>query len=176
MGHVDWSGILVPDTPLLEIFIRGTLVYLGLFAMLRVVLKRQSGTVGETDLLVVVLIADASQNAMAGAYTSVPDGLLLVATILFWSYALEWLGYRFPRIRRLLRPPPLPLVKDGQMLRRNMRQELMSPDELMSLLRQQGFEDLSQVKEACMEANGRLSVVGCDQKPRKSSEAEDTPL
>lgn len=60
---VEWAKMLIPDTPLLEIFLRGSIVYLALFFLLRVVLKRESGTLGITDLLVVVLIADAAQNA-----------------------------------------------------------------------------------------------------------------
>src|SRR4051812_21527031 len=143
---IDWGKMLYPDTPLLEIFARGTLVYLALFLMLRFVLKRQSGVVGVTDMLVVVLIADAAQNAMASNYTSVTDGVLLVGTILFWSFALDWLGYKSPTLQRLLRPRPLPLVKDGRLIRRNMHVELITKDELMSMLRQQGIESIDQVK------------------------------
>ncbi|MFL5593175.1 MAG: DUF421 domain-containing protein, partial [Gemmatimonadaceae bacterium] len=79
--QVDWHSVFTPKTPLLEVFVRGTAVYLALFLLLRLILKRQSGTVGVTDLLVVVLIADAAQYAMSGGYESVPDGLLLVGTI-----------------------------------------------------------------------------------------------
>ena len=104
--HMDWHSIFVPDTPLLEIALRGSIMYLSLFVMLRVILKRQSGDVALSDLLVVVLIADAAQNGMAADYQSIPDGILLVFTIIFWSYALDWLGYHFPRLQRLLVPPP----------------------------------------------------------------------
>lgn len=156
---VEWAKMLIPDTPLLEIFLRGSIVYLALFFLLRVVLKRESGTLGITDLLVVVLIADAAQNAMADDYTSLPDGILLVATIIFWSHALNWLGYRFPRIQRLVHPDPLPLIRDGRMLRRNMRQELLTEDELRSQLRLQGAEDPAEVKVAHMEGDGRVSVI-----------------
>jgi len=62
----------------------------------------------------------------------------------------------------LLRAPGLPLVRDGQLLRRHMRQELVTVDELMSLLRQRGIEDLSSVKLACMEGDGHLSVIPRD--------------
>lgn len=156
---VEWAKLLIPDTPLLEIFLRGSIVYLALFFLLRVVLKRESGTLGITDLLVVVLIADAAQNAMADDYTSVPDGILLVATIIFWSYALNWLGYRFPRIQRFVHPEPLPLIRDGRLLHRNMRQELVTEDELRSQLRLQGVEDPAEVKMAYMEGDGRVSVI-----------------
>lgn len=156
---IDWERLFIPTTPLLEIFLRGTITYLALFMLLRLVLKRETGTLGITNLLVVVLLADAVQNGMADDYHSVTDGILLVSVILFWSYTLDWLGYKFPRFQNLVHPPPLMLVKDGQMLRQNMRKELITKDELLELLREQGVDDLSLVKTACMEGNGRISVV-----------------
>ena len=145
--------------PILEIILRGSLVYLVIFVLLRFVLKRVAGTLTIGDLLIIVLIADASQNAMSAGYTSITDGLILVATIIFWTYALDWLAYHFPRFESLLHPPPLPLVRDGQMLARNMRRELITVDELMSHLREQGVKDLKEVKTAAMEGDGRISVV-----------------
>ena len=159
---IDWRGIFVPDTPLLETVVRGSATYLALFALLRFVLKREAGELGITDLLVVVLIADAAQNAMADDYRSIPDGVLLVATIIFWSWALNWLGYRFPRFQRFVYPPALPLVRDGRLLRRNMRRELITEDELMSQLRLQGVSDASQVAFAAMEGDGQISVIRRD--------------
>lgn len=156
---VDWSTVFVPDTPLVEIIVRGTIVYLVIFAILRFVLARQAGSVGITDLLVLVLVADAAQNAMANEYRSIPDGLLLVSTIVFWAYALDWLGYHFPVLQRWIFPPPLPLIKDGRLLHHNMRRELISKEELMTQLRLQGVEDVSEVRRACMEGDGRISVV-----------------
>lgn len=167
---VDWVAVFKPDTSPLEIFLRGTVVYLALFTMLRVVLRREAGTVGTSDLLVVVLIADAAQNAMAGNYNSVPDGLLLVATIVFWSFALDWLGYHVPWLGRFLRPPALLLVRDGRLIRRNLRRELITEDELLSELRQQGIHDLGCVEKAFIEGDGQFSVIqregGAQPKPR----------
>ncbi|MBB6096621.1 uncharacterized membrane protein YcaP (DUF421 family) [Deinobacterium chartae] len=156
---VDWAKVLLPSTPLLEIIVRGSVTYLALFVLLRMVLKRESTDLSVTDLLVVVLIADAAQNGMAGGAKSVTDSVVLVAVILFWSYLLDWLGYHFPRFQRWVRPPPLPLVRDGRMLLRNMRRELITEDELMSQLRQQGIESLEAVRLACMEGDGRISVI-----------------
>jgi uncharacterized membrane protein YcaP (DUF421 family) len=118
-----------------------------------------TGTLNLGDLLIIVLIADASQNAMSAGYTSVTDGLILVGTIVFWSYALDWLAYHFPRFERLLHPPPIILVRDGKMVARNMRRELITVDELMSHLREQGVKELKEVKNASMEGDGRISVV-----------------
>jgi uncharacterized membrane protein YcaP (DUF421 family) len=157
--NLDWRVIFMPSTSPVEIFVRGTIMYLALFVMLRVVLVRQAGAVGITDLLVVVLLADAAQNGLAGGYESIADGLLLVATIIGWSYALDWLGYHVPAFQRFVRPPALLLVKDGQKQRRNMRHELITDEELMSMLREQGVDDLAKVKQAFMEGDGRLSVI-----------------
>jgi uncharacterized membrane protein YcaP (DUF421 family) len=168
--NVDWGQVFIPKTPILEIFVRGTVLYLALFLMLRFVLKREAGAVGITDLLLVVLLADAAQNAMADDYRSITDGLLLVATLVFWSYALNWLGYRFPAIQRLVHPPPLLLVRDGQMLKRNMRKEFVTEDELLGMLREQGVADIAEVREAFMEGDGKISVVTEDHRSHKEPE------
>lgn len=156
---VDWNAIFVPRVPLVEIALRGTLVYLTLFLMIRVVLKRQAGAVSVTDLLVIVLIADAVQNAMAGEYRTVPEGILLAGVIVFWSFTLDWLGYRMPAIGRFLHPPPIELVRQGMMLRRNMQREFITPAELWSQLREQGVDSLREVKSARLEGDGHISVI-----------------
>jgi uncharacterized membrane protein YcaP (DUF421 family) len=156
---VDWQKMFSLDTPLLEIVIRGTVIYLALFALLRFVVKREVGTVGIADLLVIVVIADAAQNAMAGTYTSITDGVLLVGTIVGWNVALDWLAFRFAAVRRVIEPQPVHLVKNGRVLRRNMRKVLLTDDELMSQLRLQGVHDLADVELSCMENDGRISVV-----------------
>lgn len=138
-------------------------MYLVLFVLLRVVLKRQSGTFSTADLLLVVLLADASQNGMAAEYKSATDGIILVVTLVFWNYALDWMGYHFPLFDKLVFPPPLPLVQNGKLLRRNMRQELISEAELMAHLRQEGIEKLEDVKSACMEGDGQISVIRKEQ-------------
>jgi uncharacterized membrane protein YcaP (DUF421 family) len=167
---MDWKSIFLLDVPVIEIILRGSLIYISLFILLRVVLKRQAGSLGMTDLLLVTLIADASQNAMAGAYTSVPAGIILVCTIIFWSYTFDWLSYRFAWFNRLIEPPPLPLVRAGKLLRRNMRRELITEEELMSQLREQGVDDVGEVKEAFMEPDGHISVVENKQRTHKKND------
>ena len=162
LWDIHWHDIFVPDLPVLEIILRGSVMYLALFFMLRFLTKRQAGSVGTTDILLIVLIADASQNGMAGDYKSVPDALILVGTLMFWSFALEWLGFHFPKIARLLEPPPLNLIDHGQMNRRNMQRELITKDELESQLREQGIDDLAKVKRACLEGDGKISVITFD--------------
>ena len=71
-----------------------------------------------------------------------------------------------------MRPPPICLVKNGQMNLRNMRKELISEDELRSLLRQQGIDKLADVKTASMEGDGRISVVTQDNAKQPRGQAE----
>ena len=163
MSTIEWGKMFVPDTPLLEIFIRGTVMYLSIYFLLRFVLKRQTGSLGIADVLVLVLISDAAQNGMADDYHSVTDGLLLVSTIVFWSYTLDWLGYHFPRLERIFHAGPLKIIEDGRLLRRQMKRELISEEELLSQLRQHGISDPRKVKEACIEGDGHISVVQKDQ-------------
>ncbi|MGV9674956.1 DUF421 domain-containing protein [Nocardia sp. NPDC003482] len=156
---IDWEALFAPQTPPLEMVLRGTVMYLTLFALLRVVLKRETGATGMTDLLVVVLIADAAQNAMAGDYKSITDGVVLVAVIVGWSYLLNYAAYRWHWAARLIRPEPLRLVRDGRLLRRNMRQELITEAELLGKLREQGIDDLTDVHQAWMESDGQISLI-----------------
>ena len=82
-----------PEHALIEIVLRGTMMSIVLFSILRFFMKRQSGVIRIADLLVIVLIADAAQNAMANEYKSATEGTLRVFTIVFWNFAVDWLGY-----------------------------------------------------------------------------------
>ncbi|MGV0627420.1 DUF421 domain-containing protein [Mycolicibacter minnesotensis] len=147
------------DTPPLEIFVRGTVIYITIYAMLRVVLKREAGTNGITDLIVVVLIADAAQNGMSGGYRSISDGILLVGVIIGWSYLLNWMAHRWPAVARILRPGPLLVIYNGEFLHRNMRKEMLSEDHVREQARKQGIADLSVVREGRMESDGQFSFL-----------------
>jgi len=171
--NIDWNSIFVPDTPFLEIIVRGSVMYLALTILLRIVLKRQTGTLGMTDLLLITLLADASQNAMAGEYRSLPDGIVLVATIIFWNYFFDWLTVKSEWFERLIEPPPLPLVKRGKLLRRNMRRELITEAELLGKLREQGVEDLSKVKLANIESDGQISLIQYEEKQHKKADRRE---
>ena len=167
---MDWKTIFLPDVPLFEIILRGSVMYIALFALLRIILKRQGGTLGMTDLLLITLLADASQNAMAGGYKSIPDGIVLVGTLIFWNYAFDWLSFKSEWFGRLIEPPPLSLIKNGKMLRKNMKLELIKEDELLMELRGQGLDDVSKVKEAYIESNGRISVIQYEERQHKKIE------
>ena len=98
----------------------------------------------------------------------------MVATLASWDYALNWLGYRWSWLQRLLRAGPLPLIMDGRVLRKNLRQELITMEELMSELRQQGVENAEQVSRCYLEGDGHFSVItvqGKEQGAKKEKSA-----
>lgn len=155
----DWDALLMPSLPLLEVVIRGTVVYLALVVFLRIAGQREAGGLGLTDLLVVVLLTQAVGGGLAGETTSIADGLLLVAVILVWSILLDWIAYRWPSTSVLLKSRAKPLIEDGRLNRRAMHREFMTRDELMSQLRLHGVEDVSEVRRAWLEPNGMVSVI-----------------
>ena len=155
---IDWSRLLVPDTPLLEIFVRGTVVYWVLFVLLRW-LRRPTGQLGIADLLLITLLADASQNAMGGGYDSVSSGLWLVLTIIFWDQFIDRLSYRWPVFGRWAEPAPVDLVVEGKLRKSALEKHHISEEELMSHIRQHGLHQLSQVFRCCLEGDGHISVV-----------------
>ena len=157
--QVDWNSVFVPALGIAEIVVRGTLMYLGLFIVLRFMARRQAGRYGPADLLVIVLIADAAQNGLGKEYQSVTEGLVLVITIVAWEYIIDWLTYRFPALRPILIPPSLTVIKDGRVVEQAMRKEMLSMDELLSQLRQQQVETVKEVKLAKLEGDGQLSVI-----------------
>jgi uncharacterized membrane protein YcaP (DUF421 family) len=162
MEAIDWHSIFMPKVSLLELVLRGTLMYLGIFFALRF-FRRTAGALSIADLLLVVLVADAAQNAISSEYGSVTEGAVLVGTIFAWDYVLDWLEFRFPRLRPLLQPRPLPLIENGRVNRRNLRAEMISPEELAAQLREHGVESATEVKKCYLEADGHLSVIKLEQ-------------
>jgi uncharacterized membrane protein YcaP (DUF421 family) len=143
----------------LEIVLRGSVMYWFLFLLFRFVLRRDAGSLGIADILLLVLIADAAQNAMAGGYESIAEGMLLVATIAGWNWAMDAASFRFAAVRRWVEPVPLVLVRRGELQLRNLRREYITTQELMACLREQGIDKLADVKMARMEADGQISVI-----------------
>jgi uncharacterized membrane protein YcaP (DUF421 family) len=164
-------GLFTLTLPVWEIMLRGSTIYLSLILLFRFVVRRDTGAVGTADLLILVLIADASQNAMAGEYKTIADGLVLIATLIGGNLVLNWLSFRFPRLRRLVEADKLLLIRNGKMQRRNMRRELITDEELLAKLRGHGLEKLADVRLAYLESDGEITVIPRTPEPQ-TGEAE----
>jgi uncharacterized membrane protein YcaP (DUF421 family) len=125
----------------------------------RFILQRGVGGVGIADILLLVLIADASQNAMVGEATSLVEGLLVVSTILAWNWILDFLAYHNRFFAKLVNHSPTVLIRNGVVQKKALRSQLMTTQELQAQLRLQGVERFTQVKLAQREEDGRISVI-----------------
>jgi uncharacterized membrane protein YcaP (DUF421 family) len=157
--HIDWRAVLNPQVALLEIVLRGSVIYLSLFFLLRLFRSRHAGETSVSDILLITLIADAVQNAMASEYRSITEGITLALTIFFWALTLDWLAFRFPKARRWIQSGPTCVISNGSVLRPALRKEFISEDELQSMLRHHGVEKAEEVEKAYVESDGRLSVI-----------------
>ena len=157
--NLGWSNAFAPQQTLPELVTRGTVVYLGLLVLLRVVPKREAGTGTVASMLFVVLVGGTAVNGLAGRSESLTDTMLLVLTVMLWAFAVDWLSYRYPRFRHLVQEPPTCLVRDGRLLEANLRREMISEEDLKTHLRRQDVDDIGGVLAAELEADGSISVV-----------------
>lgn len=168
------SSLFAVHVSPLELVLRGTLTYWFLLLIFRFVLRRDPGSFGVADILMVVIIADASQNAMSGSYDTLAEGGILVATLVAWNYALDWAGFRWKLVQRLTEAPPLQLIRNGRVLGRNLRKELLTLDDLKGQLREAGVEDIGSVRAAYLEGDGKLSVLRYPSDPSPRPDPHDS--
>ena len=159
----DFAGIFSFTVSPLELMLRGTVMYWLLFVVLRFILRRDVGSLGISDFLFVVILGDAAQNSMIGSATSATDGMVLIGTLVFWSYMLDFMSFQFPVIQRFTSAPRLCLVRDGKLLRKNMRREFITDEELNAKIRHEGVEDIATVKRMYLETDGEMSVIRNDE-------------
>jgi uncharacterized membrane protein YcaP (DUF421 family) len=156
---MDAGALFAVHVPVLELVIRGSAVYWFLFLVFRFVLRRDIGALGIADVLLLVILADAAQNAMAGEYSTISEGFILLATIIGWNMLLDWLSFHFRIVSRFTTPRALALVRHGRFLLANLRRERLSADEVMTKLREQGVAHLREVRHAYLESDGQISVI-----------------
>lgn len=164
--NIDWAALFEVGSYPLEMFIRGTVMYWFIFIMLRLAGRRDFGSVGVADLLVFMLIADAAGNAMTGESTSLPSGMVIVATMLFWTVLIDRVAYFFPAVEKWLEPKKILLIRNGVIQHRGLRHEYITRTELMSELRAHGLDDVRQVRRAYIESDGKITILTRDETPR----------
>lgn len=110
-------------------------------------------------MLLLVLVASAATNSLAGEHKSVVNGMIIVATVILWSYLFNWIDYKFPSVQRLFQAAPKVIIKDGQIQEEIMEKELITEEELKGKLRRQGTDEISKVRKAYIESDGQISVI-----------------
>ena len=147
------------SAPVWTIVGRTSLVYIAVVVLMRFAPKRRSGTISPSDIIALVLLGALAGDGIMGGANSVSDVMVMIGTVVTWGYLIDILEYRFPFFQRIIREDETSLIRDGKILWRNLRRERVTKDELMAALREEGSDDPSAVKSACLEADGQISVV-----------------
>jgi uncharacterized membrane protein YcaP (DUF421 family) len=161
------------DTPLAilaQIALRTGFVYVALLLGLRATGKRQIGQLTPFDLVVLLLVSNAVQNAMTGPDNSVSGGLVAAATLLIVNYTVSHFTVRSKRFRDFVDGQPVPLVICGVIQEQTLRREQMTVEELEAALREHEVSDLEEVELAMLEVDGSISVI------RHKPEHDETQL
>jgi uncharacterized membrane protein YcaP (DUF421 family) len=151
--------MLALGTPVWDIALRCGVVYLVLLIGLRLAGKREIGQMTVFDLVVLLLISNAVQNAMVGPDTSLVGGLVAAAVLLAVNALLARLRLRWPRLRRMVEGSPTLLVVRGQVMTQAMLREGLDRQELDAAIREHGVVGIEEVDLAVLETDGSISVV-----------------
>ncbi|HEV2140622.1 MAG TPA: YetF domain-containing protein [Candidatus Dormibacteraeota bacterium] len=157
----------MPAVSVLELVVRGVVVYVALLVALRIFGKREVGQFTIYDLVFVLLVANALQPAMTGPDTSLVGGLVLIAALVTANAVVGRLD-QVPIIHRLFTPAPAVIIRNGEYIAAQMNREGVTQDEIEMAIREHGLTGANDVKLAVLEADGTISVVPKDsviQKP-----------
>ncbi len=155
------------DRTLLEIVVRTAIIYFAVLVGLRLTGKREVGQMTPFDLVLLILIANAVQNAMTGPDNSVSGGLVAAGTLLVLNFVLSRVVFRNRHLRRMVEGTPTILIKEGQLIARNLEYEHITPDEIQQALREHGVPTPEEVGLAVLEIDGSISVLRKDELPIK---------
>ena len=154
------SDLFDLDLPVLEKVLRSLLVFAFLVVALRMAGKREIGQLNVLDMVVLLLVSNALQNAMIGNDNTLIGGIIGASSLFVANYFFVRLTYSSERARKVLEGTPTPLFADGQILAANLRHEAIRPHELLSIVHERGFSDFSEVERIELEPNGHLVITG----------------
>ena len=141
--------------------LRASVIYVFLLVVVRTLGKRTVGSATAFDFMVALILSEVVDEPIYGDVPLV-QGMLVIAVVAGWHLVNSYLSYRSERVDRLTGGEPTILVRNGTMDRDGMRREHVNEEELWSLLRLQGIDDVRDVREATLEPDGLLSVLKTD--------------
>jgi len=156
--HAATSSTSVP----VLLIVAGTTatIYLFLIAALRLLGRRQLAQLSALDLIVVLLLGSAVETAMIHGDLSLPAGLIAAGTLLVMNRLLTLVFLRSSRLSQLVNGGPILLVHDGEVVESHCRRVGLTRPDLDAALRGRGYADAAEVREAVLETDGTISVVG----------------
>jgi uncharacterized membrane protein YcaP (DUF421 family) len=153
------AHMLVPEAQIGALVLRAVVIYVFLLVALRVAGRREMGQMTSFDLVLLLVISNAVQNAINAGDNSLGGGLVSAVTLFSLNWAVGWASYRWRWLERLLQGRPARIVTDGKVHLGELRHELITLAELRSALRKQGVARIADCDEVVLEPGGTLSVV-----------------
>ena len=157
-----FAAMLDLAMPWWSFVLRACVVYFVLLAMIRASGKRTMGQFTPFDMLLVVLLGNAVQNALLGQDSSVGGGLVLAATLLLLNWLVGLVSARSARMEALVEGVPVLLARDGKVYKDVLRRELISRADFDKAMRESGVEDIEDIRMAVLETNGHITLVARD--------------
>lgn len=143
-----------------SIVVRSAIVYLFVFLILRVGGKRTVGEMTTFDLVLLLIISEATQEALLDGDQSLTGGMLAIGTLIFVDIAVSKLTARFRTVDKVVNSVPVVIMKDGKPLADRMQQERVSEEDVLEAARgTHGLESLDQIKYAILEKDGSISII-----------------
>lgn len=143
----------------INIIISSVAVYFFIVLAIRIFGKKELSQLSIIDLVFILLISNAVQNAMVGPDTSLGGGLVAASALFVTNYILKFVFYRFPRISRLVQGQPILLIYKGKVNQANLRKARVTLDELKETVREHGVARTEEVDLAVLEMDGNISVL-----------------
>lgn len=143
----------------MDIVLRGIVVFIFLFVLVRVMGRRELSSLEPFDLILLIILGDAVQQGLTQDDYSLTGSMLAVGTIAILQVVTSWLNFRIPRLRPILDGEPIVIVQDGKPIERNLKRERLTGDDLAEAARRQGIGKLDDVAWAVMETSGSISFI-----------------
>lgn len=147
------------SNPYLHVIVSSAVVYLFITLAIRIFGKKELAQLSVLDLVFILLISNAVQNAMVGSDTSLSGGLIAAGTLFLLNFVFKYLLYRSRKLTRLLEGEPVILVSEGSINDQNLRKLRITTDELLEAIREHGVQSIQDVNLAILEVDGNISIL-----------------
>lgn len=158
----------------MDIVLRATFIFFALYVLVRLMGKRELGQMTPFELIVLVVIGDLIQQGVTQNDFSVTGAIIAISTIAFWALAMSWLSYLSTRAERMLEGEPRVIIRDGEMMKHNLRRDRLTLAEIESEMRLAGIARMRDVAWAIVEPRGKISFIQRgDEPPPQPKNADD---
>jgi uncharacterized membrane protein YcaP (DUF421 family) len=146
----------------IRIIFSSVCVYFFIILAIRLFGKKELAQLSVYDLVFILLISNAVQNAMVGPDSTLTGGLVAAGSLFVVNYILKQLQLRFPKFGKVIQGDAMMLVYQGKILSSHMKNAGITEDELMEVIREHGVASVSDVDLAVLEVDGNISVLSTD--------------